>query len=270
MNNHQKNRTERYRPVPAVKRVFAILRLLGQSDQAMSVSAVARELDLIPSTALHTLRELIREELVTFNPDMKRYEIDAGVLTIASGVLRRGRFAYRIQPELNRISRQFDLQAFALRVTQAFSTVVAVADVDRSLRIDVGLGTKRPAILGVTGRLFAAFGNERKSDLIKRMPKADWYRTPSPRDWWRDVEAARKNGYAVDIGNTQASLTGIGAPVFDYKGRLVHTVTAWGMTEHCEHLGVGRIAEVLKAAVYHVTDHSTELPASARAGRGAS
>ena len=102
------------------------------------------------------------------------------------------------------------------------------------------------------------------------MPKADWYKTPSPRDWWRDVEAARKNGYAVDIGNTQAGLTGIGAPVFDYKGRLTHTVTAWGLTEHCEQLGIGQIAEALKAAVYHVTDHSTELPRSARAGRGAS
>jgi DNA-binding IclR family transcriptional regulator len=235
----------------------------------MSVSAVARELDLIPSTALHTLRELTREGLVAFNADTKRYEIDAGVLTIASGLLRKGRFAYRIQPELNGIARDFGLACFALRVMPEFTTVVATADVDRPLRIEIGLGTKRPTLLGATGRLFAAYGGESRADLVKRMPKADWYEAPPSRGWWREVGAVRKRGYATDVGYTHAGLTAVAAPVFDGQGQLSHTIVAVGVTEHCNRVGIGRIGEALKAAAYHVTDDSRELPRTARAGRGA-
>ena len=40
----------RVRPVPAVTRAVAILRLLGRSEEALGVHAIARALTLIPST----------------------------------------------------------------------------------------------------------------------------------------------------------------------------------------------------------------------------
>src|SRR6185312_13270609 len=46
----------RVRPVPAVTRAVAILRLLGLSEEALGVHAIARALTLIPSTCLHILR----------------------------------------------------------------------------------------------------------------------------------------------------------------------------------------------------------------------
>jgi hypothetical protein len=49
----------RVRPVPAVTRAVAILRLLGRSEEALGVHAIARALTLIPSTCLHILRVLV-------------------------------------------------------------------------------------------------------------------------------------------------------------------------------------------------------------------
>src|SRR5262245_61591275 len=67
------------RPVPAVTRALAILRLLGRSEEPLGVNAIARALELIPSTALHILRVLVAEELVAFDPVTKRYRLDAGL-----------------------------------------------------------------------------------------------------------------------------------------------------------------------------------------------
>src|SRR3546814_12376802 len=68
---------------PAISRAAAVLRLHGKRGTPMGVQAIARELGLVPSTCLYVLRALVAEELVSFDPDTKRYALDAGVLTLA-------------------------------------------------------------------------------------------------------------------------------------------------------------------------------------------
>src|SRR5262249_50702680 len=54
-------RTRAVRSVPAVTRAVAILRLLGASEEPLGVNAIARALELVPSTCLHILRVLAGE-----------------------------------------------------------------------------------------------------------------------------------------------------------------------------------------------------------------
>ena len=75
---------------PAISRAAAVLRLLGRSDTPLGVHAIARELGLVPSTCLNVLRALVAEELVSFDPDTKRYALEAGVLTLARHWLHHG------------------------------------------------------------------------------------------------------------------------------------------------------------------------------------
>src|SRR3984957_14128420 len=93
---------------PAISRAAAVLRLLGKSDAPLGVQAIARELGLVPSTSLHVLRALVAEEFVAFDPDPKRYALEAGVLTLARHWLRRNRFNDLAQPVLDRIGQTFD------------------------------------------------------------------------------------------------------------------------------------------------------------------
>jgi DNA-binding IclR family transcriptional regulator len=49
------------------------------------------------------LRALVAEEFVSFDPDTKRYSLEAGVLTLARHWLRRNQFTDLVQPVLDRI-----------------------------------------------------------------------------------------------------------------------------------------------------------------------
>src|SRR5690606_34190621 len=84
---------QRIRAVPAVTRAVAILRLLDRADAPMGVNAIARELDLVPSTCLHILRALTEEELVAVDPATKRYTLEAGIVSLARRALRRDSFS---------------------------------------------------------------------------------------------------------------------------------------------------------------------------------
>ena len=72
----------RVRPVPAVTRAIAILRLLGRSRTPIGVKAIAQALDLVPSTCLHILRALVSEQLVKVDPATKRYSLGTGMLPL--------------------------------------------------------------------------------------------------------------------------------------------------------------------------------------------
>src|ERR1700691_5239286 len=105
------------RKAPAVTRAIAILRLLGKSSEPLGVNAVARELDLIPSTCLHILRVLVTEELVAFDPESKHYSLDEGIVAIARSVLRRNSFASVVQQGLDQLSQRYGVAAVGVKVT---------------------------------------------------------------------------------------------------------------------------------------------------------
>jgi predicted transcriptional regulator len=74
---------QRIRPVPAVSRSIAILRLLGKTKEPMNVKSIAQALDLVPSTCLHILRVLVAEKLLSFDSASKRYRLGTGMLVLA-------------------------------------------------------------------------------------------------------------------------------------------------------------------------------------------
>src|ERR1700754_2210766 len=111
---------------PAISRAAAVLRLLGKSDTALGVQTISRELGLVPSTCLYVLRALVAEEFVSFDPDTKRYSLEAGVLTLARHWLRRNRFNDLAQPMLDRIARSFDVTMLGVHIV-GLEHIIAVA-----------------------------------------------------------------------------------------------------------------------------------------------
>src|SRR5580693_1608860 len=77
----------RIRQVPALSRGIAILRLLGRSDEPLGVHAIARALNLVPSTCLHILRVLADEHLIAVDAATKKYSVAAGLVSLARSAL---------------------------------------------------------------------------------------------------------------------------------------------------------------------------------------
>ena len=238
----------RVRPVPAVTRAVAILRLLGRSEEALGVHAIARALTLIPSTCLHILRVLVAEGLVAFDPETKRYRAGAGLLTIAKGVLRRPGFAELVQSELDRLSRVYGVTAIGVEVVGLeHIVVVAISRSDHAVRLHVDIGSRFPALISASGRCIAAFGDHPWSAVERHFRALRWDRPPALRAWRTEVEATRVKGYAVDEGNYIKGVTVIAAPVGAGSERVSHVVVAVGLTEQVRDIGVDRLARELSA-----------------------
>jgi DNA-binding IclR family transcriptional regulator len=239
--------TANRRQVPAVERAIAILRLLARSDLPLGVQAIARELGLIPSTCLHILRVLVAHEFVGFDPETKRYRLDAGVLSIARGVLGRTSFSQLVQPTLDRVAKDHGVTTNAVRVVGlAHGTVVAISHAAQPFQIHVGVGSRFPALVSVTGRCIAAFGSNDWEGIERAFFAVRWDRPPSFRAWRSEVEEARSKGYAVDAGNYISGVTIVGAPVMD-RGRVSHVIVGIGLSEQLRPSSLNRLGKDLAA-----------------------
>jgi DNA-binding IclR family transcriptional regulator len=215
---------------PAISRAAAVLRLLGKSDTPLGVQSIARELGLVPSTCLHVLRALVAEEFVAFDPDTKRYSLEAGVLTLARHWLRRNRFNDLAQPRLDRIGRDFDVTAVGVQIVGLeHIIVVASSQSGSNLQLSTQIGSRFPALISATGRCIAAFGNHSEAELEARFKTVRWDEPPTFDQWKAQVREARLQGIAVDAGNYISGVTVIAAPVWKTRAQLSHALVALGI-----------------------------------------
>jgi DNA-binding IclR family transcriptional regulator len=238
-------RPVRQRQVPAVERAIAILRLLGRSETPLGVNAIARTLGLVPSTCLHILRVLVAQELAAFDQETKRYQLDAGILSIARGALRNGSFTDLVQPGLDRISQAYGVTTNAVRVVGlGHQTVVAISRSASAFEIRVGIGSRFPALISATGRCIAAFGGYQLEEIEPHFHALRWDSPPSLRTWRAEVEETRRNGYAVDRDSYISGVTIVAAPVMSAR-RVSHSVVAIGLSEQLKEQAAGKLGQEL-------------------------
>lgn len=214
---------------PAIARAAAVLRLLGKSETPLGLNAIAREIGINPSSCLYVLRALVAEELVSFDPDTKRYALDAGVLTLARHWLRRNRFPDLAQPVLDRVASQFGVTMLGVQILGLEHMVAVAVAQAGTFQLSVQVGNRFPALISATGRVLAAFGNYAESELAARFGKLRWESPPAFADWLEQVEQTRQRGIGVDDGNYISGVTVLAAPVWKGGGRPSHALVAIGV-----------------------------------------
>jgi len=237
----------RVRPVPAVTRSIAILRLLGRSPEPLGVKAIAQALGLVTSTALHILRVLVQEELVKVDPVTKRYSLGVGMLPLARNVIERNSFASVVQPVLDRLSAKWGVTAIGVQITGLDHMVV--------LALSRSQGAfSFPALISATGRLVAAFGDHSPSEVEKRFKALRWQSAPSLEAWKKEVESVKRKGFSVDRGNYISGVTVVAVPVLDPRGRVVHALVGAGVADQLDNGRAVALANDMRAQAERISE----------------
>lgn len=234
---------------PAIARAAAIMRLLGKSDAPLALQAIARELGLVPSTCLYTLRALIAEEFVSLDADTKRYSLEAGVLTLARHWLRRNQFTDIAQPALDRISQSFDVTTLGVHIVGLdHIIVVASSQSGNNFQLSAQIGSRFPALISATGRCIAAFGHHSEDELESRFSTLRWDDAPTYDEWVAQVGKTREQGFAVDAGNYISGVTVIAVPVWKTRAQLSHALVALGIGSRAKGVGLPGLQKDLLSA----------------------
>jgi len=248
-------REVRVRPVPAVTRSIAILRLLGEEKQGLGVKAIADRLELVPSTCLHILRVLVSEELVRIDPATKRYTLGSGMISLARSVLDHGGFPQLAQPALDRLASRHGVTAMGVEITQRQGVVVvAISKSDQPFRLYTEVGSQFAELVSATGRLIAAHSGESWTVLRKKFNAIQWAQAPTFETWKKEVDQARARGWSIDRDNFMGGLTVVAVPIFGSGGRLTHTLVAAGLSSQLNTAAANELAATMKKEAQAISD----------------
>lgn len=238
--------------VPAVRRACAVLWLLSRHPEGLPLSRVAREVEILPSTCLHILRELAAAKLVAIDAHAKLYRLGSGVLTLGRQLTRQSPFVQAAQPQLNRLSREFEVGASAQERDDDDLVVVAAASVIPGDMVTPGGRT--PLFTSASGRLIAALNPFTEAELRRRFARVRWQQAPDLDTWLREVRKARTAGHAVDEGCFRKGITAIAAPVPEADGSVQRTISITCVSAQLDPARRKRVTAAVETTAAQIAD----------------
>jgi DNA-binding IclR family transcriptional regulator len=236
----------RAKTIQSVDRAAALIKAIADSPHSPTVNELATACGLNRSTAWRLLATLDSHGLIERDPISQRYSLGYAFLRIAAGadvdpLVRRAR------PVLEQLADETGETA-NLAVARRFS-LVYVDQVDPAhVMAPNWFGRTVPLHATSTGKAYLAFlpQEERHAVLPRRLERYTATTVTDRRKLGEELAAARRDGFAVCVGELEESLFGASAPVLSEQGRPVAVVSVWG-TQH--RLPRQRLAEVGRRAV---------------------
>ncbi len=239
--------------VGAVVAATRILRMLVSLRRPAGVTEVARTLELNPSTTFNILRTLAGEGLVAFDPVAKTYAPGLGLAELAVSALDSVGAVRVVRPHLETLADRFGVtMTLWLRVGSDRVLLVDRADGGGMVRIHMNLGQRLPLLVGALGRCMAVHAGLPEEELKRRYATLRSAALPPFTTFLRQVEQARRDGFAVDVNNFESGITTVSSAVLDAAGRPLMALSAVGLSARLDRAEARRLGAALVEAAGEV------------------
>jgi DNA-binding IclR family transcriptional regulator len=217
--------------VAAVERAFAILGAFRADDTgSVSLAELAVRTGLYKSTILRIAQSLIRHRFLQRTED-GRYQIGSAALMLAAHYQRSLHVRDVLLPIMHELSQASgESVAFYVRENDMRVCLFRV-DSTRAIRYHVREGDVLPLEKGSGGRVLLAYADARGEPY----------------------DSIRRDFHYISLGDREAEIAGISAPVFDMNGRLAGALTLAGPTSRFDRAFADRMRVPLLTAAARAT-----------------
>lgn len=209
-------------PTPIVGSVASaakILRLLATEPAPLGVNAIARKLELSPSSCFNILKTLVFEEFVEIDDRAKTYSLGVAPVYLARRMLNADHAMQLATPHLQQMADDYHCVSTLWRLTRTDRLIlIGLFDNRAVINIHIEVGQRLPALTGAMGRCIAANRKYSDVELRETFNSLPWQSAPPFDVYLAEVAAARKKTWAVDIDNFVQGVTTIAAPILDRDG----------------------------------------------------
>jgi IclR family acetate operon transcriptional repressor len=208
--------------IPNLAKACRVLAWLAGERGAFSVSEVARRLEMPRTTALRVLRTLRAEGLLEETDG--RYRSGAGLLRLGLLALQSVEINSLAEPILQNLARATDETAHLAVRTDVQMLILRVADSPHPIRVASRPGALVSIHCAATGKaLLAAMPPEQVRQLLggKRLERRTDRTITTLAALEAELEAIRRQGYAVDDEEYHPGVRCLAAAVYDARGEVV-------------------------------------------------
>lgn len=233
--------------VKPVVNAISILRHLTASGSPERAADIARDLALNPSTCFNTLRTLVAEEMLDFDPLSKTYTTGLGLAKLVENLVTQGQRLEVLRPLMQEFAAAHHVTVTLWRRMGLDRIVLVSSEASPGdMRIDMAIGQRLPLLMGASGRLFAAPLLEHDpAALQSAFDKVRWRRPLDFAAYGKQVDAARQRGWSSDDGYFSPGILAVAAPVLDRSGAIRYATSAVTFRGQFDDAGVDQLGAAI-------------------------
>ena len=201
---------------PSVQKAFKILQAISESSNGLGISDLSKKLKIGKSTvhgittALEELGVLIRD------PFYKRYTVGYGLLELCRTAYGKIELKEIARKPMEKLMGTIGETVFLGVLNGDRVTIVDVVESQNEMKITSPPGTRLPLLAGATGRvLLSQIENEKAKEMIRKkgLVRYTSKTVMDHRQFLKEVEHVRKQGYAVDDEEYMAGVRAVAVPL---------------------------------------------------------
>jgi IclR family acetate operon transcriptional repressor len=216
----EKERAGYNRRVPAVDQASRILFYMARNPQpGLSLTEICREVGIHKSKGYSILNTLQAFDLVLREPTAKTYTLGPGLLVLSRAVLDNNDLRYLAAPYLDTLAQETRSTALLGLVNGDRVVVAAKRDTVAEIGVTIGVGHRYHLTWGAHGKVLVGLLPEEEQERILAGERLHFYGQTGSEGVdlslvREEIEEARRLGYGKDLGQVQAGINAVSAPVF--------------------------------------------------------
>ncbi len=245
--------------VQSVEIGFRVLDAIAGFGGAVSLTILARALEMPPSKVHRYLASLARCGLISQEQSNGRYDLGPSALALGARALSRIDGQRIAAEEARRLGTQLDHNVFIAVWSHEGPVVVGWHDAGRPITVMARLGGRLPATRSGTGRVFLAFRGRAEVERFlgrehdPKQPLRHAGRVLSRDQFLRLLEDIRRRRMARVAGDLVRGVDALSAPIFDITGTVTMVMTVMANQGDLDVVWDGAPARALKEAAARIS-----------------
>jgi len=216
------------RTIQSVDRAAALLKAVANSREPLTVAELAARCGLNRSTAWRLLATLDSQGLVERDPVTQRYSVGYAIFQIAAAG-DHDALVRRAHPVLQLLANDTG-ETVNLAVAKRFNLVYVHQVEAPQIMSPNWLGRSVALHATSSGKAFLAWLPKEERDVLvpAKLERFTDTTLTQRRQLEEELEAVRRNGYSICVGELEETLFGASAAVLNERERPVAIVSVWG------------------------------------------
>lgn len=201
--------------IQSLSRGLRILDLLSDTEDSISITELARVLNVDKSTASRLVQTLVQHDYVQPDPRTRRYMLGKKITRMSWQFLNRMPVRDAAKPYLVRLMQESGECAHTAVYSQKQALVIDDVEAPASLRVVGGIGRLIPMHCTAVGKCLLAFSDVPLPDDLPARTE----RTITQREALiGHLEDIRRTGYTLDDEENDYGVRCMAAPIYDHTG----------------------------------------------------
>ncbi len=209
--------------VPTAEKTIRLIELLCQKNESIGVREIASELDLSSNMVFRLLHTLCKTGWVIKEEEGPKYKMSLQAFQQTSKIVENLKFKEISAPFLRDLHKKTGECVHSNKLDGDGVVIIDVYETSKHLiKISPAVGGGGSNFhIGVGGKVYLAFDEEFLSKYQnKKLVKKTENTITTKKRLLEEVSIIQKNGYATEDGEGNENIACIGAPVFNYDGKL--------------------------------------------------